>query len=102
LASVADRALRQTCVFGPTLKQHAKIFGAHKGFSNISIVRTGIKSNKPIALWAVCLKPIPDFLCPLSEYMRALRAFYSHFFINHEMPSVDPAFSARMRPMGVK
>jgi hypothetical protein len=39
-----------------------------------------------IAVLAVRLEPVADFLRPLSEYLRAFRAFDFYFFVDHEMP----------------
>jgi hypothetical protein len=35
---------------------------------------------------AVRLEPVADFLRPLSEHLRAFRAFDFYFFVDHEMP----------------
>jgi hypothetical protein len=80
-----DRALRHTFVFGPGFKRHSHLFGAHESPADISIFRTGVERNQPIAVLAVRLEPVADFLRALSEYLRAFRASYFYFFVDHEM-----------------
>jgi hypothetical protein len=46
---------------------------------------------------AVRLGPVADILRPLSEYLRAFRAFDFHFFVDHEngplnLSTGQPAF----------
>jgi hypothetical protein len=86
LASIADPALRQNFVFWPGFKHHAHLFGAHESPADIPILRSGIERNQPIAMLAVGLEPVADFLRPLPEHLRAFRAFDFYFFVDHEMP----------------
>jgi hypothetical protein len=86
LASIADPALRQNFVFWPGFKHHAHLFGAHESPADIPIFRSGIERDQPIAMLAVRLEPVADFLRPLPEYLRAFRAFDFYFFVDHEMP----------------
>jgi hypothetical protein len=81
----ADRALRHTFVFGSGFNHHSYFFGVLESPADIPIFRTGIKRNQLIAVLAVRLEPIADFLRPLSEYLRAFRAFDFYFFVDHEM-----------------
>jgi hypothetical protein len=89
LASIADRGLRRTFAFGPGFKHRAQLFGAHKSAADIFVFRTGIERNQPIAVLAVGLEPVADFLRPLSEYLRALRAFDFYFVVGHETPLLN-------------
>jgi hypothetical protein len=86
LASIADPALRQNFAFWPGFKHHAHLFGAHESPADIPIFRSGIERDQPIAMLAVRLEPVADFLRPLPEYLRAFRAFDFYFFVDHEMP----------------
>jgi hypothetical protein len=78
--------LRQTFGFWPGFKHHANLFGARESPADIPVFRSGIERNQPIAMLAVRLEPVADFLRPLSEYLRAFRAFDFYFFVDHEMP----------------
>src|ERR1700730_16728975 len=82
----ADLALRHTFVFGPGFNRHSHLFGAHESPADIPVFRTGIERNQPIAVLAVRLEPVADFLRTLAEYLRAFRAFDFYFFVDHEMP----------------
>jgi hypothetical protein len=73
-------------VLGAGFKRHSQLFGAHERPADILIFRTGIERNQPIAMLAVRLKSVADFLRPLSKYLRALRAFDFDFFVDHELP----------------
>ena len=86
LTEIADRALQHAFVFGLGIKRHSHLLGAHESAADIPIFRTGIERNQPIAVLAVRLKPVADFLRPLSEHLRASRAFDFYFFVDHEMP----------------
>jgi hypothetical protein len=81
LAAIVGLALRQTF-----LKRHSHLFGAHESPTDIPVFRTGIERNQPIAVLAIRLEPVADFLGPLSEYLRALRTFDFYFFVDHETP----------------
>lgn len=74
LTAIADRALRQTWAFGPGLEYRSHFFGAHESAADISIFRTGIERDEPIAVLAIGLEPVADFLRPLPEYLRAFGA----------------------------
>jgi hypothetical protein len=85
LTAIGDRALRRTFGLGPGFKCHSHFLGAHQSPADISVFRTGIERNHPIAVMAVRLVPVADSLRPLPEYLRAFRAFDSYFFFDHEM-----------------
>ncbi len=86
LASIADRALRQTFALWPGFEYRAQLFGAQESPADIPVFRTGIERNQPIAVLAVGLEPVTDFLRSLAEYLRAFRAFDFYFVVDHEMP----------------
>jgi hypothetical protein len=86
LASIADHALRRTFVFWPGFKHRAQLFGAHERAADILVFRRGVERNQPIAVLAVGLKSVADFLRPLPEDLRALRAFDFDFVVGHECP----------------
>jgi hypothetical protein len=86
LAPIPDRALRQIFAFWPGFKHRAQLFGAHEGAADIFVFRRGVERNQPIAVLAVGLEPVADFLRPLSENLRAFRAFDLYFVVSHEMP----------------
>jgi hypothetical protein len=97
LTAIGDRGLRRTFGLGPGFKCHSHFLGAHQSPADISIFRTGIERNHPIAVMAVRLVPVADSLRPLPEYLRALRASDSYFFLDHEMPlNSIPAFCPPM------
>jgi hypothetical protein len=77
--------LRHRFVLGPRIKRHSDLFGAHESPADIPVFRTGIERNQTIAVLAVRLKPVADFLRALSEYLGAFRAFDFYFFFNHEI-----------------
>jgi hypothetical protein len=81
--TIADRVLGYISVRRSGFKCHSHFFGALEGSADISIVRTRIEGNEPIAVLAVRLEPIADFLRPLPEYLRAFRAFDFYFFVDH-------------------
>jgi hypothetical protein len=81
----AHLALRHTFVFGLGFNRHSHLFGAHESPADIPVVRTGIERNQPIAVLAVRLEPVADFLRTLSQYLRAFRAFDFYSFVDHEM-----------------
>jgi hypothetical protein len=90
-----DRALRDTFVFGTGFNRHSYFFGVLESPADISIFRTCIECNQPIAVLAVRLEPVADFLRALSGYLRAFRASYFYFFVDHEMLLTEwqhPAF----------
>jgi hypothetical protein len=91
---MAELALRCRFVFGLGIKRHSHLLGAHESAADIPIFRTGIERNQPIAVLAVRLKPVADFLRPLSEYLRAFCAFDFYFFVDHEMPLNQKQHSA--------
>jgi hypothetical protein len=95
LAAIADRALRRAFGLGPDFKRQPHFPGAHQSPADISIFRTGIERNHPVAVLAVRLVPVADFLRPLPEYLRAFRALDSYFVVDHEMP---PKFDAGILP----
>jgi hypothetical protein len=85
LTATADLAVRRRFVFGLGFNRHSHLFGARESPSDIPVFRTGIERNQSIAVLAVRLEPVADFLRPLSEYLRAFRAFDFYFFVDHEM-----------------
>jgi hypothetical protein len=85
LTTIVDRALLHTCGLGPGVKCHSHFFRVHESPADVSVLRTGIERNEPIAVLAVGLEPVADLLRPLPEYLRAFRAFNSYFFFDHEM-----------------
>jgi hypothetical protein len=86
LASIADYALRRTFVFWPGFEHRAQLFGAHERAADILVFRRGVERNQPIAVLAVGLEPVADFLRPFSKYLRAFRAFDFYFVVGHVMP----------------
>jgi hypothetical protein len=86
LTAIAGRTFRRGFALGPGLKRHSQFPGMHESPADISVVRTGIEGNHPVAMLTVGLEPVADSLCPLPEYLRAFRAFDSYFFFDHEMP----------------
>jgi hypothetical protein len=78
--------LRHTFVCGPGLKRRSNVFGAHEGPTDIPVFRTAIERNQPIAVLAVGLESIAEFLRALPKYLRAFRAFDPYFVIDHELP----------------
>jgi hypothetical protein len=94
LTAIADRALGYTFVLGLCFKCHSHFLGALECSMNISILRAGIERYQPIAVLAVRLEAIADFLRPLSEYLRAFGAFNFYFFVNHEMSLISMPHSA--------
>jgi hypothetical protein len=85
MVSGADLAWRRRFVSRLGFKRHSHVSGAHESPADIPVFRTGIESNQPIAVLAVRLKPVADFLRPLPEYLRAFCAFDFYFFVGHEM-----------------
>ncbi|MGZ5874909.1 MAG: hypothetical protein ACXWKP_22645 [Bradyrhizobium sp.] len=85
LAAVGDLAWRRGFGFG-RFECRAYLFGAREGPADISIFRTDIKRNQPIAVLAVGLESVADPLRPFAEYLRAFGAFDFHFFVDHECP----------------
>jgi hypothetical protein len=86
LAAIAGRGRHGTFGFGPGLKHYSHFPGVHERAADVSIFRTGIESDQPVAVLAVGLEAVADSLRPLSKYLRAFRAFDSYFFVDHEMP----------------
>jgi hypothetical protein len=86
LTAIAGRDFRHGFALGPGFKRHSHFLGAHESPADISVFRTGIERNQLIAVLAVNLEPVADFLRPLPEYLRAFRAFDSYFVFDHEMP----------------
>jgi hypothetical protein len=93
LPAFADRAGRHAFTSGPGFKCQSHFPGAPERPADISIFRTDIERNQPIAMLTVGLKPVADSLRPLPEYLRASRAFYFDLFVDHEMPLADSALS---------
>lgn len=84
LTAITDRALRQTLALGPGFEYRPHFFGAHERAADISVFRTGIERDEPIAVLAIGLEPVADFLRPLPEYLRAFRASDFDYFVDHE------------------
>jgi hypothetical protein len=85
LTAIADLAWRRRFFSRLGFKRHSHVSGARESPADIPVFRTGIESNQPIAVLAVRLKPVADFLRPLPEYLRAFCAFDFYFFVDHEM-----------------
>jgi hypothetical protein len=83
--AITGLALRRRFVFRPRFKRHSHLFGAHERPADIPVFRTAIERNEQIAVLAVRLEPVADFLSPLPEYLRAFRAFDFDLFVDHEM-----------------
>jgi hypothetical protein len=78
--------LRRTFSLWPGFKHHAQLFGVQESPADILVFRTGIERNQPIAVLAVGLESVADFLRPLPEDLRAFRAFDFDFVVGHECP----------------
>jgi hypothetical protein len=65
-------------------KSHFPCVG--EGAADVPVLGSGVERNQPVAVPAVGLKSVADFLRPLPEDLRALRAFDFYFFVNHGMP----------------
>jgi hypothetical protein len=86
LAAIGDRGRGGAFGLGPGFKQHSHIPGTHESPADVSVFRTAIESDQPVAVQTIYLKTVADFLRPFSKYLRAFRAFDFYFFVNHEMP----------------
>jgi hypothetical protein len=86
LAPIPNRALRRTLGFWPRFKQHAQLFGVQESAADIFVFRTGVERDQPIAVLAIGLESVADFLRPLPEDLRAFRAFDFDFVVGHECP----------------
>src|SRR5664279_4175999 len=82
---------------GPRFQRRPYLLGAREGAADIAIFRQGIKRNQPIAVLAVGLESVADPLRPFPEYLRALRAFDFHFFVDHECSLTERQDSAVLR-----
>ncbi|MEO7144174.1 MAG: hypothetical protein ABI165_11820 [Bryobacteraceae bacterium] len=83
-AIAADRSNRRIRGnLGPGFEQHSHFPGADQRTADISVFRCGVEGNHPIAMLAVGLETVADFLRPLTEKLRALRTFDFDFFIDH-------------------
>jgi hypothetical protein len=78
--------LRRTFGLWPRFKHHPHFFGVQECAADILVFRTGVERNQPIAVLAVGLESVADFLRPLAEDLRAFRAFDFYFVVGHEMP----------------
>jgi hypothetical protein len=88
--SAADHlGLPQLFVPGFSIEHRSHLFGRRKCSPDISVFRADIERNEAIAMLAIQLEPIADPLRPLSENLRAFRAFDPHFFIGHEKPLTE-------------
>lgn len=85
VADTAGLALRNTFVLGLNFKCHTHFFGAHESPTDVSIFRRSIERDQPIAVLAVGLKAVADFFRPLSEYLRAFRAFDFYSVVDQEI-----------------
>ena len=86
IRAIADLAWRHSFVLGLSFKCRAHFFGAQESPTDVSIFRGRIERNKPIAVLAVGLESVADFLGALPENLRALCAFDFYFVVDHEMP----------------
>jgi hypothetical protein len=102
---LAILALRHTSVLGPAFKCDSRFFGTHESPTDVSVFRAGIECNELIAALAVRLEPVADLLRTLSKYLRALRAFDFHFFVDHEISlscgAGQPAFHSLRACFGI-
>src|ERR1700730_15247670 len=92
-----DKALRHTFVFGPVFMLHSSFFGVLESPADIPVFRTGIERNQPIAVLAVRLEPVANFLSPLAEYLGAFRAFDFDLFVDHGMLRSQAFCFARLK-----
>ena len=86
--SGAGRGLRGSP--GSGFDRHSHFPGAGERTPDIFVFRTGIERNQPVAVLAVGLKPIADFLRPFPEHLRAFGAFDFHFFVDHGVLPRNP------------
>jgi hypothetical protein len=86
LTAIGNRACRHACGFGLIFKSHSDLFGALQGPADISIVRSAVERDQPVAVLAIRLESVADLLGPFPEDLRALRAFDFDFFFRHECP----------------
>ena len=84
MPAIGARACSRNLTLEPGFQRHSHFFGAHESPADIYI-----KLNQPIAVPAVRLKPIAYSLRPLPKNLRAFRAFYFDFFVDHETPLAD-------------
>jgi hypothetical protein len=89
LLAIGARACSRNLTLEPGFQRHSHFFGAHESPADIYIFRSGVKRNQPIAVPAVRLKPVAYSLRPLPKNLRAFRAFYFDFFVDHETPLAD-------------
>ncbi|SRR6266404_2222368 len=86
LPAIGARACSRNLTLEPGFQRHSHFFGAHESPADIYIFRSGVKRNQSIAVPAVRLKPVAYSLRPLPKNLRAFRAFYFDFFVDHETP----------------
>ncbi|MGB9115239.1 hypothetical protein [Bradyrhizobium sp.] len=79
------RRLFQTCSFALGFNRQSDFPGAQQRFANISVFRTAVERDQPVAVRAIGLKPVADPVRALAKYLRAFRALDFDFFIDHEM-----------------
>jgi len=89
LGAVRARACSHNLTLELGFQRHSHFFGAHESPADIYIFRSGVKRNQPIAVLTVRLKPVAYSLRPLPKYLRAFRALYFDFFVDHETPLAD-------------
>jgi hypothetical protein len=89
LPAIGARACSRNLTLEPGFQRHSHFFGAHESPADIYIFRSGVKRNQSIAVPAVRLKPVAYSLRPLPKNLRAFRAFYFDFFVDHETPLAD-------------
>jgi hypothetical protein len=95
LAAIEDRSRRRLCearAAAFVLQRQPHFLGAHERFANISVVRTVVEGNQPIAMPAIGLKSVADPLRAKAKDLRAFRAFDFDFIVDHEsFPAIESA-----------
>jgi hypothetical protein len=69
--------------------------GVRQRAPDISIFRTSVEGDQPVAMCAIDLKPVADFSRMLPKHLRAFRAFYFDAFVDHESPRFDGHLKAQ-------
>jgi hypothetical protein len=88
LAAIRDLSLSLRLLaggFALGVNRQSHFLGNRERLADISIFRTAVERNQPIAMRTVGLKAVADSMRTFPEHLRAFRAFYSYFFVDHEM-----------------
>src|ERR1700682_571778 len=87
----AGKASSRRLGLGSHFQRRSDFSCARQCPTDVGVFRAELEGDEPVAMLAVDLKTGPDLLRALPEYLGALRAFNSDFFINHEIhPKADP------------